>query len=773
LKSLRTALVTALLVSIPSVSWASTLRPSDKDGLNIRSGPGLTFKLVGVMAANDAATVVEQQADWVHVRTAAGLDGWVSGLYSSISYSDGEATAVVNTDIINVRQGPLYGTTILTTLKQDQRVQLLQQTAFWWRIRTITGLEGWVAAPYMAMATTVVTKPPVIPPPSTVPPKPVPPPVVTPPVVTPPVVTPPAPPAPASAVPVLPIYPVVSPLAVGAKTVRVLRTTTMYEGRDPNFWGNVDVAKPGETLTFLDAAEGWIKVSTPRGNRGWMLSSDAVITEGNLVYSVAKGRWTQNYFTASVPVPVTPAPTGSERRVVRDADGSNLRSGPSTTAAIITTLMQGESMDVLERQAPWLRVKTSSGLIGWVNGDFTVLLSPVPVSPPAPTAVPIPSVNGVSVTVTETTPGAYRLDVDNHGLPLGTPVVQGNTLSISLPTPSTADSNLPIANPGLKFLTVGPNGIRLQLDRVPGWQVVSQGDGKLSIILQPVITAISNVDLADRSVIGFKVNGTVSPNATVVGDNVVLDLPGATLASGVSSPGVVVQATSTGVRLAVGTKRAYAIKLTADGVELHLYKPGLAGKTILLDPGHGGYDSGATNPALSLTEKEANLNVALRLRAILVAKGANVIMTRATDITPAPPEAFKDWTKDKTHNDLAYRVRMANELGVDLFLSIHHNAGDTSGTETFSSPVTLNGSRGGQLAQLLQTNLVNALGLRNRGAKLEAYYVTQNTMAPAALAEIGFIDNLAEGRLIKSPEFQQKGAQALAEGIERFYDGRP
>ena len=150
------------------------------------------------------------------------------------------------------------------------------------------------------------------------------------------------------------------------------------------------------------------------------------------------------------------------------------------------------------------------------------------------------------------------------------------------------------------------------------------------------------------------------------------------------------------MRVVIASSRPYALKKWEDGYYLVTYPAGLAGKVIMLDPGHGGDDSGAVSRAAGVVEKTVNLQVALRLRALLEEQGAIVYMTRATDQRVAP-EPFLSSVEGEPRDqlDLQYRTMLANHLGVDLFLSIHHNSGETisQGTEVYYTSWTLNGGR--------------------------------------------------------------------------------
>lgn len=176
-------------------------------------------------------------------------------------------------------------------------------------------------------------------------------------------------------------------------------------------------------------------------------------------------------------------------------------------------------------------------------------------------------------------------------------------------------------------------------------------------------------------------------------------------------------------------------------------KIGTKGK-IVIDPGHGGSDPGAIGPS-GLQEKEITLKVSLKVRDMLMAQGYTVIMTRTTD----------------TYLSLQERCDVANNAEADLFISIHCNSfsdPSANGTETFSYTTT---GIGAQAAKSIQSKLVAALGLRNRGHKTADFYVLRNTNMPAALTELAFISNPKEEALLKTEDFQTKSAKAIVDGI--------
>lgn len=181
----------------------------------------------------------------------------------------------------------------------------------------------------------------------------------------------------------------------------------------------------------------------------------------------------------------------------------------------------------------------------------------------------------------------------------------------------------------------------------------------------------------------------------------------------------------------------------------------LKNKTVVIDPGHGGYDSGAVGPT-KIKEKDVNLAVALKLGALLQAQGINVIYTRVDDNV--------SWTNDIT-NDLQTRCDIANKANADFFISIHSNSADSSsavGSETYYSTKKPTDS---SLANIIQKNLIAQNNLIDRGVKNANFYVINNTNMPAVLEELAFISNPNEEKLLNNSDFQTKSATGLANGI--------
>ncbi len=172
-------------------------------------------------------------------------------------------------------------------------------------------------------------------------------------------------------------------------------------------------------------------------------------------------------------------------------------------------------------------------------------------------------------------------------------------------------------------------------------------------------------------------------------------------------------------------------------------------KVIVIDPGHGGNDTGAMRG--NTLEKDLTLDIALKLRKVLKEKGFNkVIMTRTSDTTLS----------------LADRVRIANDYNADLFVSIHINSSvksEINGIETHYYS-----DRGYDVAKVIHKELISNISATDRGLFKSKFYVINHTEAPAVLLELGFISNEQEKNLLTSERRQTDSAQAIADGIVNY-----
>ena len=194
------------------------------------------------------------------------------------------------------------------------------------------------------------------------------------------------------------------------------------------------------------------------------------------------------------------------------------------------------------------------------------------------------------------------------------------------------------------------------------------------------------------------------------------------------------------------------------------FSAGIAGKKITIDAGHGGSDSGAIGPT-GITEKSITLRIAREVQNLLTAAGAQVFMTRTTDVEVSPKRASA--TDDE---ELQARCDVANQNKSDIFLSIHMDSftsGDAVGTTGYYySKGTAAGRR---LADAVRAGVIAQIGTTSRGTQSCNFYVVKYTKMPATLVEVAFISNPAEEKLMNSDAGIKKAARGIVSGIGNFF----
>lgn len=191
----------------------------------------------------------------------------------------------------------------------------------------------------------------------------------------------------------------------------------------------------------------------------------------------------------------------------------------------------------------------------------------------------------------------------------------------------------------------------------------------------------------------------------------------------------------------------------------------LDGLTVLVDAGHGGYDGGARGKS-GVWEKEINLQVALLVKEKLAALGAEVILTRDADEDLCSEPRPANLTKKR--QDMIARVDIAKEHGADMVLSIHMNHyrdRSQSGPQVFYRKGC---DAGRLLAGCMQESLIAGLSPQRRRSALSGDYFILQLDVPSVLIECGFLSNPAEEQLLLDGSYQERIAQAVADGAAEY-----
>jgi len=185
----------------------------------------------------------------------------------------------------------------------------------------------------------------------------------------------------------------------------------------------------------------------------------------------------------------------------------------------------------------------------------------------------------------------------------------------------------------------------------------------------------------------------------------------------------------------------------------------LAGRTVVLDPGHGGDETGIV--AHGLTESEVMLDLARRVEGRLGAIGVTVLFTRSATTGP----------------DELSRATMANESGADIMLSLHCDSTDqsrASGVATFFYGQERFGAWsavGEHLADLIQREVVARTGLTDCRSHPRAWVLLQRTRMPTVRIEAGYLSHAEDAAKLADPAFQDTLAEAIVIALQRMYLG--
>lgn len=194
--------------------------------------------------------------------------------------------------------------------------------------------------------------------------------------------------------------------------------------------------------------------------------------------------------------------------------------------------------------------------------------------------------------------------------------------------------------------------------------------------------------------------------------------------------------------------------VTVNGTSPSTTKPGttsnLKGKTIVIDPGHGGEDGGTIGTKGTI-EKDLTLRTSNAISNQLKAAGANVILTR---------------TNDK-YVSLSDRVSFSHYYGADAFISIHYDSFSDQSVHGITSYYYHEFQK--PLAQSIQNSLKQSTGLYDRGVKFGNYHVLRTNQQPSVLLELGFLTNPVEEMTVSTSSYHQSVALGILNGLNAYF----
>lgn len=485
----------------------------------------------------------------------------------------------------------------------------------------------------------------------------------------------------------------------------------------------------------------------------------------------------------------------------------NLRSGPSTSSEKIDQASRGETMSILAERDGWFQV-SRGGRILWVSGQVVTVAWEENEPIIEPTTVPVTAPANGSTTTT-TNPVDTTIAYDTEAVRIITSKDEAG-LKIEIGSSSRLKTTKNENSSGIRYefedrhiegntyiteilggqnleirgQNQGDNAIvEISIPKGIEYRASSEENGKKEVITIPnFIVGLQRETFGsggERLILNTAWPATYTTNQT--GTQMQLELtnilPGKAQPentynssllnrvrftekeSGNSSCTLMTIETSSPAKFALGKgndgNTLHILFINQNDVQLH-------NSMIILDPGHGGNDTGARGTVLN--EKDVNLDIALQAGAILQARGMNIGYTRNNDSTVGLEE----------------RTTIANLYNAQLFVSIHNNSTTTSdkqGTETYyyapldTPELFMQSTERARLATCLQQELLSKLNRPDRGVKQANFSVLRNSQMPSALVEIAFISNPYEQQLLQQEYFKAQAAQAIADAITAYCSG--
>ncbi|MFD1672174.1 N-acetylmuramoyl-L-alanine amidase [Agrilactobacillus yilanensis] len=385
----------------------------------------------------------------------------------------------------------------------------------------------------------------------------------------------------------------------------------------------------------------------------------------------------------------------------------NVRTGPGLSYDILDKVKSGTQLDVISQKNGWYQVRLDKAKIGWVAG--------------------------------------WLLNSTEIGLNSSNKVGKINTTNVSIyQQASTTAAVLDTAtvNQTVTILYTTNGWTQVKYNNIVGWvQSNTLNTTNATDDNATQNTAIQGYRLTTKQA-DTKLRKTANMNGAIVAT-----LDNDTPLTYIKSVGQWYQAKTNDGQ--VGYVANWVVTKTAVA---EIVKPtSLAKATIVLDPGHGGSDSGALSNS-GQYEKKYTLAVAQQVASRLREAGANVIMTRSSDQSVS----------------LAKRPQISNNTNADAFISFHFDSTESSNDASGITTYYYSKSKDSPLAKDLSQQL-SSLPLTNKGTQYGDYQVLRDNVRPSVLLELGYINTKKDFSKISSTSYQEAIADAVYKALNQYF----
>ncbi len=449
---------------------------------------------------------------------------------------------------------------------------------------------------------------------------------------------------------------------------------------------------------------------------------------------------------------------------IATANKVNIREQPLTNndELILTTVSEGESFTITGENQQWYKILFDE-TEGWIRKEYVT---------PSATLAPASS-DGASLELTFlsnnqlqiSSQSTLDLTLINHAN--GMYSFQADSISVN------EDLTFDLSHPDIPLLKL-TNG---QLDiYTKGWlhaELIEQSTSSYILSFIPIVYQMEYAEIEDRDKIILHTSGV--PGYTFTNDDTNIQIvfaPNVQLA--LEKPDIKYSPKISDLNLhpdAISFTSSIPVnwKVTSDSnrIIIDMSEKGIAGKKIVIDPGHGGSEKGTYGRKTNMLEKEFNLLLANQLKISLEKLGAVVYMTRQSDTTVYQGDNYE------TYKDLEARVEFSNERDADMFISVH---GDNfpadlsiSGTTGYYYEGVPHSHQSKKLAAMISENVAEEVSTKWLGAQEQSFVVIRYNPVPSALIEYGFMSNKEDEQKMTTDATRQKMAQATAKAIASYY----
>ncbi|MBS2969817.1 SH3 domain-containing protein [Metabacillus sp. KIGAM252] len=541
--------------------------------------------------------------------------------------------------------------------------------------------------------------------------------------------------------------------AAPKETAKILNDTLNIRKGPGLSYGIEAIARKDEKYGVIERNKDWVKLDLPGNRTGWAatwlvqiqsgaeeetiysnaedvrirkgpgtshavvgtfpLGKQAVLVKkqgdwSNISYNGVRGWISSRYASSSVKD--SEAKNAAQRPLgYITASSLNVRSAPSSASSLLGSVKKGTEVAILKSEGTWLRI-SYSGKTGWVSRDY------------------VKSGSLESQIKTEQTGVVTAASLNVRNAPSLTGGLAGKVLK----------------NEQVSILEEKYSWTKIRFNRSQtGW--VSSLYIKASETGSQKEKTPKNSGAIRLISDGTNIRSSASVNSSVIARG----------KTGQTYTVLSLQNDWYKIKLS-GGRTGYVAGWLAEDAEFGktVNRPGesksLKGKTIVIDPGHGGIDGGTSGSGGTL-EKSLTMKTAGYLSGELQSEGANVVMTRSSDL----------------YISLSSRVTTAQLRSADAFISLHY---DSSSNKTVRGmTVYYYHSSGQKLALPIKEELIKNTRSADRGVRFGDYHVIRENSRPSILIELGYLSSITDEMTVNSNSFQKNAVHGITEGLKDYF----